>query len=171
MKLFILAVFALLTFIPIELEKRKFLNDKVEILIPKDFKHMSAEVLDIKYKGKNRPTLVLTNEDATVNIALNILPNPANEDAIESYKNAVKSSFEKAFPVAEWKSDGVKVINGRKVGYLKLITNAADQTVFNSLFITHCEGKLLIGTFNCTEELLPEWQEASEKIVQSLKVL
>lgn len=131
---------------------------------------MSAEMLDLKYKGQNRPTIVLTDDDATVNIALNLLPNPANEGLIESYKNSVKSSFQKSFPNAVWKSEGVKTINGRKVGFLKLITQALDQGIYNSLFITHCEGKLLVGTFNCTEKLMPAWEETSEQIIQSLKV-
>jgi len=127
-------------------------------------------MLDFKYKGKNRPTLVLTDDAAAVNLGFNLLPNQASEDLIETYKNSVKASFQRSFPNAIWKSDGVRIINGRKVGYLKLLTEAIDQSVYNYIFITHCQGKLLVGTFNCTERRLAEWEESSEKIVESLKV-
>jgi hypothetical protein len=156
--------------LPVELEKRRVLDEKIEILIPKEFKIMDSEMLDLKYKGQNKPTLVFTDEDGAVNIAFSHLPNTASDDIVEAYKNSIKNSFKKSFPNATWKGDGVKEINGRKVGYIKLVTDAIDQKVFNSLFITHCEGKLLIGTFNCTEKLLPKWEKVSEEIIESLVI-
>lgn len=55
---------------------------------------MSEEMPDIRYPGtQNRPTFVLTNEEANVNIAFNHLPNPVNETVIESYKDNLKSSY------------------------------------------------------------------------------
>lgn len=155
----------------IELETRSLLNDKIEILVPKEFKEMSKELLDVKYpRTQNRPSYVLTDEGATVNVAFTHLPNAADKTVIEAYKNSIKSSYEKAFPTAVWKGDGVATINDKQVGYLKLITQAADQKVYNYLFMTDVDGKLLIGTFNCTEKLMPEWEEVGEKIVKSLKV-
>lgn len=153
-----------------ELEKRTILDEKVEILIPKDFKLMTTEMLDLKYKGANRPKLVFTDENGTVNIAFSLLSNSAIPDQIESYKNSIKTSYQKSFPDATWVGDGIRMINGKKIGYIKLLTNAIDQKIYNSLFITDCDGKLLIGTFNCTEKLLPDWKETSELIIESLKV-
>ena len=154
----------------VDLEKRKLMNDKIEILVPKDFKEMSREMLDFKYRGNNKPTFVLTDDAAAVNLGFNLMPNLASEDLIETYKNYIKASFENAFPNATWKSDGVRTINGRKVGYLKLLTEGIDQRIYNYIFLTHCEGKLLFGTFNCTEKRLPAWELTAEKIVESLKV-
>lgn len=171
MKLFFLTLFSLGLLTAIELENRSLLNDKIQILVPKDFMQMSQKLLDLKYpKTQNRPTFVLTNEDATVNIAFNHLPNPANQNVIESYKDNIKSSFQKSFPGAVWKGDGVMTINGKKVGYLKVITEAKDQRVYNYLFLTDMDGKLLLGTFNCIEKLLPEWEDVAEEIVKSLKI-
>ena len=41
--------------VQVELEKRKLLDDKIEIFVPKDFKPMSEEMLNFKYKGKGKP--------------------------------------------------------------------------------------------------------------------
>ena len=156
--------------VQVELEKRKLLDDKIEIFVPKDFKPMSEEMLNFKYKGKGKPTFVLTDDAAAVNLAFNHLPNKANDELIETYKNSIKASFQNAFPDAEWKADGVRMINGRKVGYFKLTTSAVDTKVYNHIFITHCQGRLLLGTFNCTVKRIPTWEETSETIVESLKV-
>ena len=170
MKFLCLAFFSFAFTQVTELGKLSLLNDKIELLVPKEFRQMTQQMLDIKYPHtQNRPTFVLTNGDATINIAFNHLPNPADESVIESYKDNIKSSYQKSFPSAGWKGDGVMTVNGKKAGYLKLITDAKDQKVYNYIFLTDIDGKLLIGTFNCIEKLLPEWEAVSEQIVKSLK--
>ena len=164
------SLFELSIFLPIELEKRSILNNKIEILIPKEFKEMSREMLDLKYKGKNKPTLVFTDEDGTVNIAFSHFSEKADEKMMEGYKNAFKASFKNSFPNADWKGEGVRLINGRKIGYLRLVTDAIDQKVYNSLFFTHFQGRLLVATFNCTEKLYPKWEKISEEIIESFVV-
>ena len=89
---------------------------------------------------------------------------------IEAYKDAFKASYKNKFPSATWISEGVTRINGRKVGFIQLITDALDQKIFNYLFFTDSNGKLLLGTFNCVEKDMKVWQPLSEQIVSSLKV-
>ena len=62
----------------VDLEKRKLMNDKIEILVPRDFKEMSQEILDFKYRGNNKPTFVLTDDAAAVNLGFNLVPNLAS---------------------------------------------------------------------------------------------
>ena len=169
----LLAVFCLFINlqVEIELEKRSLLSNKIEMLVPKDFKEMSKEMIAFKYQGNNKPTFVLTNKEATVNIAMNILEgSPADSSVIENYETAVKNSFKNSFPDARWIDDGITTVNGKKTGYLKLITKALDQPIYNCLFITDIDGKLFICTFNCIEKVLPEWKYAADKMAGSFVV-
>jgi hypothetical protein len=156
----------------IELEKKILLENKIEILIPKEFKVMPKEMRKLKYPGANAPELVLSDEDGTVNIAFSIVANTrANQSTISGYVDAISNSMNKAHPEAAWKGKGIEVINGRKVGYLKLITDAVDQKIYNYLFLTDLDGKLMIGTFNCVQKYLPEWEPVADEMVKSFKVL
>jgi hypothetical protein len=170
MKLILLFLVSLAAGFQQELKPRTILDGKVTILVPTDFKEMGPEMLNFKYKGKNVPTFVLTDSNAAVNLAFNHLPNKAEESSIELYKNSVKSSLEKSFPDATWMADGVRKMNGKTVGFMKLMTNAIDTRVYNYFILTDCEGRLLIATFNCTEKRLPQWEQTAEKIMESFKV-
>lgn len=154
----------------IDLEKRILVDNRIEILVPKDFKEMSKELISIKYPGNNRPKLILTDEAGTTNIAFNLLENRADSTLIETYKDLFTAAYKNKFPSATWISDGVTRINGRKVGFIQLITDGLDQEIFNYLFFTDSNGKLLLGTFNCLEKDMETWQPLSERIVSSLKV-
>ncbi len=165
------AIFLILSLSGIELEKRILLDNKIEILLPKDFNVMPEEMRKLKYPSTNAPKLVLSDENGTVNIAFSITNSKANQEVITAYLEVLDKTMSSAHPDAEWKGKGIEVINGKKVGYLKLNTKAIDQPIYNYLFFTDLDGKLLIGTFNCITKLAAEWMPVADEIVKSLKVL
>ncbi len=89
---------------------------------------------------------------------------------MEAFKQSMIGSFKTSIPSAKWVSSGVKVINGRKVGYLELVTPAIDQEIYNLMFFTDVNGKLFLATFNCLEKERSTWQHTAHQILNSLKV-
>jgi hypothetical protein len=158
------------TFTKIELGLKSLLNDKVELKIPLDFEIMSDEMIQTKYPSANRPTLVYTNKSGGINVALNLTQHQANQNIISSYKDTFVQSFKNAYPSAVWKDSGVKEINGRKVGYIELVTPAIDTEIYNLVFFTDLEGKLLLCTFNCTKKDTRDWIPIANEIMNSLKI-
>ena len=152
-----------------ELEIKSLLNNKIELKIPKDFAIMSEELLKLKYPSERRPTLVFSNDSGGINIALNLTSNPANQESILPYKDNFVQTFKSLHPKAIWKDHGVSLINGRKVGYLELITPAIDTDIYNLMFFTDLEGKLLLCSFNCTIKDIEEWKPIAKEIMNSLK--
>jgi hypothetical protein len=154
----------------IELEKRKILNDKVEILLPKEFEIMSEDMMKIKYPSERRPTLVYTNKTGGINVAFNHTASKASQPQIEAYKDNLVSTFKNVYPSAEWKGSGVKEINGRKVGYMELVTPAIDTKIYNLIFFTDLDGRLLLCTFNCVDKEQKNWTESAKQIMNSLTI-
>lgn len=154
----------------IDLEIKSLLNNKVELKIPKDFDTMSEELMKLKYPSERRPTLVYSNESGGINVALNLTQHQASQQMIPVYKDNFVQTFKKLYPSAEWKDSGVKTINGKKVGYLELVTPAIDTEVYNLVFFTDLDGQLLLCTFNCTKKSIEEWTPTAKEIMNSLKI-
>jgi hypothetical protein len=154
----------------IELETKTLLNGKINLKIPKNFDIMSEEMLKLKYPSERRPTLVYTNESGEINVALNLTQNKANQNIIAAYKDNFVQSFKNSYPTATWKDKNIKEINGRKVGYLELITPAIDTEIYNLMFFTDLDGKLLLCSFNCTKKNIAEWSVVAKEIMNSLKL-
>ena len=165
-------VFGLLsaTIVQRELEIKSILNDRVEIKLPKEFQIMSEEMVSLKYPSERRPTLIYTNESGGINVAFNLTENKANQDIIDPYKDNFVKTFKNMYPSADWKDNGVKIINGKKVGFLELVTPAIDTEIYNLMFFTDLEGKLLLCTFNCTKKDIKEWETTAKEIMSSLKI-
>lgn len=136
----------------IELRKRNVLGGKVEILIPKEFEIMSEDMMKLKYPSDRRPTLVYTDKTGGINVAFNHTTSKATQQQIDAYKDNLVSMFKNIYPSAEWKGTGTKEINGRKVGYMELLTPAIDTKIYNLIFFTNLDDRLLLCTFNCVEK-------------------
>jgi hypothetical protein len=170
--LLILFLLPFFSYAQIKLEKRRFLNDKVELLVPDYFKPMTAYAITQKYPNSGQiPNLVLTDEQNEVNIIMALTPQPIASSQIGQYKDFMISSLKKTHADAKWLDNGVKTINGKNIGYFKMITNAADKKLFVYYFFTDMDGKVLLFTFNCTETLLPRWKETADAIMASLKII
>ncbi|MBW5470956.1 hypothetical protein GPJ61_24380 [Brevibacillus formosus] len=154
-----------------KLEAKKVLNDKVEILIPKGFTVMSEEMAKTKYPMENRPSLIYTDEKGSINIAFSHTETPIQEDSlIKDLKDPMKQAFSNMYKDATWYRDEVIQINGKNVGVFELLTPAADTKIYNLIFFTELDGKMLMTTFNCTEAQMEEWKPLAQEILMSYKV-
>lgn len=153
-----------------ELELISLFDNKLEIKVPVDFEIMSDELLKLKYPLNRRPTLVYTNESAAVNVAFNLTANPANQELLHTYKSTFITTFSSFYPDAEWIDNGIKTVNNQDVVYLELITQAVDNDIYNLIFFTNLDGKLLLCTFNCSKEKVTNWKDTAHIIMNSLAI-
>jgi len=167
---FFIASFLGTFFFQVELEKRSLLDDKIEILVPKGWKPMSEDLIKIKYPGARPPKYVLSDVTGGISLAFNHTDTRATQEQIEAFKGVLKSTLTNAYPEAEWIEDSVKEINGKKVGFCKVITNALSRRIYNQMFFTDLDGKLLICSFNAVENKMKDWKSAADEIMNSLTV-
>tara|TARA_R110002050_G_scaffold39891_2_gene97863 strand:+ start:1299 stop:1835 length:537 start_codon:yes stop_codon:yes gene_type:complete len=154
----------------IDLEKKSLLSNKVELKVPRSFDIMSEELMQFKYPSERRPSLVYSNASGGINVTLNLTESQASQALIPAYKDNFIATFKKLHPSAEWKDSGLVTINEKKVGFMELVTPAIDTDIYNLMFFTDLEGKLLLCTFNCTKKDMEEWTAVAKEIMYSLKI-
>ena len=153
-----------------KLDTVSILDGKVKILAPKELSSMNDEMWNAKYPKQPRPTMVLSDEDGEVNLIADMTQQPATENQIAAFKDYQLQQLKTKRQDLNFLGDGVKTINGKKVGYFKFLSQALDQKVFNHYFFTIVDGKILLFTFNCIEKLKSKWESTADKIMASLLV-
>lgn len=152
-----------------ELKEKKVLNDKISLLLPLDFKLMDNETLIIKYPNTgNRPTEVYTNDKGSINIAFNHTTNALRKEELSQVKTVIRQQLLNTKGVTIINSSSVK-INNIDFVIIEFMSKAIDTEIYNKMFITSLENRLLLGTFNCTSKDLNTWKPISNKIISSIK--
>ncbi|QNH61278.1 hypothetical protein [Hymenobacter sediminicola] len=152
------------------MEKRELLDGRITLLVPAGFKPMNKDMLALKYPGNKPPQEVLTDERGATNVAFNWTPVQATQTDLSAIEGAFYASRLRQDDIV-WYSHGVKTINGRQVGYLEMLTPAPDTEVYNLLFFTDLEGRLLLVTFNCVKKDMEAWKANAHLILNSLQVI
>jgi hypothetical protein len=152
-----------------QLEGRKVLAQKVEILIPSDFKQMDMNTILVKYPGEgNRPTEVYTNNNNSVNLVF-------THTSIKSTTSDIRKYADELVNVLKQKGVNVidqeqKKINNRDFFIVAFYSKALNGAIYNKMFFTVLEGTLLIGSFNCTSLMEAIYKSQADKIIKSIKI-
>jgi hypothetical protein len=152
----------------IALKPTKLLNGDFEVLLPADFTLMDEEMLRVKYPNENRPTLVYTNPAGSVNIAVNHTANRASPAQIRQLHAQLDTSIRQAQPQAQWMFSGVWNHAGREWAQLEFNTQAVDTKIHNMMLATSADNRVLMLTFNTTDELSAEWLPVGREIINSV---
>lgn len=134
--------------------------------IPTNFKIMTDEMLKAKYPTKNPPSLVYTNKKGTINIALVMNDVAMKNTEIEEYTKQTESTYKEY--TKELKVNFFER-NNHKIGELEFISQASDTEIYNHIIIFSVDDKLRLINFNCTKELLKEYKDVSNFIINSIK--
>jgi hypothetical protein len=149
------------------LNDRAVLSGKSNMLIPHSFTIMDEQTIVLKYPvATHRPTEVYTNKEGTINIALNHTVNKATPKDLPEVKKVMEGQFNKA-PFNFIKSE-LKEMNGSEFIVLEFVSPATDTKIYNLMAIASLEGRLVIITFNCTQDQRKEWEPIGKKIINSI---
>lgn len=137
---------------------------KFYVKIPKSFKQLTMEEINKKYTG-DIPKVVFSNDDLTINIAISMTDNKMLDSSIKTYHQHMKEVLEKSSEIIESK---YYQVDGHNIGKIRLMSKATDTSIYNNMICFSYQDKLVIITFNCTENLKDEWQKVGDFVIDSL---
>ena len=149
---------------------RKVLYGKVEMLMPSDFKRMDTAMLALKYPvSAGRPDEAYTNSNASVSIAFNHTAKKASAEEIEDNKGQLVELLKKRSGVRII-SQRSETINGKNFILIDFYSRSISGVIYNSMFITSLNGRILMGSFNCVSYLERDWKSKAHEIIYSLSL-
>ena len=151
------------------LAQQSVLGGALSLLLPSGFEPMSEQMLQTKYPGANRPTLVYTNSTGSINIAINHTQNAVQPSQLKQLHQALDSATRKQVPDGNWRFSGFQTYSGTEWVQLEFLSEAADTRIENMMAATSVDGRMLVVSFNVTEELAGEWLPVGREIIQSLQ--
>ncbi|HVV06552.1 MAG TPA: DcrB-related protein [Puia sp.] len=168
--LLVLLLLPLLGFSQGRLKSITLFEGKVELMVPKKMAEMSDEMWALKYRSRDRPAMVLTDDDGEVNLLASQTAQSAGESQMAAFVDFQMDQLKKQRSDLFILDHGVRTVNGKNVGFFKFHSTAADQKVFNYYFFIIVDGKIVLFTFNCIDRLRGQWEDTADQIVGSLKV-
>ncbi|WP_042208029.1 hypothetical protein [Paenibacillus durus] len=148
--------------------EQEWFDGRVRMTMPKTFRLMTQREAALKYPSERRPPLIYTNDDLSVNLALNHTGNVLDEADVEEFKDALAQITRSTQPIREWIGDGIRQTEEKTFGYLEFMTPALNTNIYNLLIFISLDKRALICTFNCTEWERKAWRPVALGMLDSL---
>ncbi|UKK99891.1 hypothetical protein [Brevibacillus brevis] len=157
----------------IPMEDKHVLDDLVQIRLPKTFSIMSPEVAALKYPSERRPSLIFTNETASINLAFTYTESKLTDSPaqLKAFMDVMKQVLRRTQPLARWQEEGIREIAGTSFGFFEFVAPALDTDIYNLISFVSLQGRALLCTFNCTEQELTDWKPVGWGIMDSLSLV
>lgn len=141
------------------------LDGQATIVLQEGYVRMPQEMLEIKYPAAQRPkeAWYVESENGKVSIAFSVTENTLSETQIPKFADMMKKQMKAFSP-----SVSEVTVNGKKMSRLEITTPAADGKIFNVMQLSSLNGKLLISTFNATEDLKDKYSQAGKDALSTL---
>lgn len=146
-----------------------FFEDQMSVMLPDDFAEMDLSVAKLKYPAENRPELILTSEDTTINFTFKYIDLPMKESQLAASGRQLKMAMQRLNPSnLFYESDAVNRQDGTSI-WFDYKSYALDDTMYNFIYVTDINGKLMQGAFNCSFSIYKQWKDVAIQVVKSIR--
>lgn len=148
-------------------ERNTFFQEKLGITLPVSFVDLPPDMAKVKYTSQQRPQIIRTSLDTTVNLGLSMMDIEIHEEQIKTLKNQAQEALKRLNPSFVFYENRVEARNV-PLGWFEFKSYGLDTDVYNLMFISQIEDKMLHGVFNCDYDDALEWREAARQMMYSI---
>ena len=138
------------------------------MVVPESIEELAPELARIKYPHENRPQIIISNEDATVNFAFNYIGRGAEslEKRLASYRSLIKRLHPSD---VFFSSEIYKLHNGLEIASFDYCSTAIDIDIYNINFFADLPDNELLGVFNCPIDSKANWELLVREMILTIK--
>lgn len=150
-------------------EEARLFDDKMRIMLPKAFKDMPMEQAKLKYPMEQRPQVIKTNERTDINFTFSLLEQPIENRQVKLMRDSIRRALRRARPDMKFMEDGLEEPEGHAIGWFEFISNTLDGKMYNMMYFTPIDGKLMQGIFNCSVKEAQNWKAVILQVMHTIK--
>ncbi len=150
----------------VHFSENRIFDGRMSVMLPESFVDMPEKYAKQKYPSEQRPRVIKTSLDTTVNFTFSLLDSAFKKAFIPEVLNQFKNILQKANPAFIFYEQGVDV--ERELGWFDFKSYGIDEQIYNIMYVTPVDGKLMHGIFNCQYRDIPEWKEAAKQVIFSV---
>lgn len=136
--------------------------DTVDIYIPDEFIDMPEEIQLMKYPSANKPQVILTSLDVSVNFAFNLIEDRIEEEQLKDLSAEMAKMIQKVNPAAMiYEEKSGRLSNGHLIYMFDYKSFGIDEQIYNMVCFTTINCGTLHSVFNCLDRDAEDWKEVA----------
>lgn len=150
-------------------KESQLFDGKLTIMLPSGFTDMPIDVAKIKYPSEQRPQIIKTNTEGSVNLCFNLFKIKLDSNQVEETINGFFSMLQKVQSGNDYFQCKTEECQDNTIGWFDFKSATIDDQLYNMLFTLPIDGRVCTGVFNCGFRSSDDWKTIFKQILFSIK--
>lgn len=148
--------------------QQQLFDGKLNITLPSGFEPITEHIAEKKYLYAQKPEVTFTGASGRVDLSLNLLKTAVRSEQLPTYLQKVKYMLRRTNPsILFFEIEQIKAVNSVALA-MDFKSFSVGGPVYNLMFVTLLDGRLLLGSFNCPFDLWEEWRPVMLAIIETI---
>lgn len=157
--------------IPVSFAERSLLDDSIAIWMPEDFRELTQEEINAVYLLGNKPDVVYGNAYLNLSLGFHYTDNEVPNEYMGDFVKIARMILEKSGPKVTVYSEKVKKTGHHTVSSLELVSHTITDSIYNVMFYSSLNGKVLIGFLNFNYRYLDRYKKIAREMLESFRFI
>lgn len=153
----------------VEFKKEWLFDHKMQIMLPASFSDMPMELAKLKYPMEQRPQVIKTNEKSDINFTFSLIDQPLTNEQVKQIRDSLKKIMKRVRPDMRFMEEGLEETGERTIGWFEVTYSGLDTKLYNIMYFTPIEGKMMHGIFNCSIREAENWKQVVFEVMHTIK--
>ena len=150
-------------------ERIKLYDNRFSVMLPKTYRDMPKAMAKMKYPMENRPAVIKTNDDTTVNFAFGYYKKDFSEAQIESAAKGLKAGLGRMSPGARFfETQLLQTESGVRFSCFDFLTTGIDMELYQLFGFVPVHKQFLHFIFNAPSKMMRTWQPVAMQVLKSI---
>lgn len=154
----------------IQFRETMLFNNEIGMVLPAAFQDMEPEEARKKYFSEQRPNIIKTNEDGSVNFSFTMVEKRVLAEQLEAVIHDFHHVLKRFQPMSVCLEMGSELYDPIPYAWMEFISSALDENIYNMLTIYPMEDRLLMAMFNCPFQKRMDWINCLSQLRKSIVI-
>ena len=151
-------------------ERMNLYEDRFSVMLPNNYVDLPTSLAKIKYPMENRPAVIKTNDETSVNFAFAYYKQDFVEAQVESAASGLKSGLARMHSGARFfETQLLQTEEGVRLSCFDFLTTGLDTELYQLFGFIPVHGKFLHIIFNAPSKMMRTWQPVAMQVLKSVR--
>lgn len=148
--------------------RTELFQGKLDVNLPETFTDLPLEYAKMKYPSEQRPSVIKSNKEGSVNFTFELLSASVPTDKIGQLRNQMKNVIKRFQPANVFFEQGEMQINAIDTAWFDYKSHGIDQKLYNLMYFMSLKDQVLHGVFNCPMDVGKDWRPVVFEVMKSI---
>lgn len=154
----------------IQFEETMLFDNEIGMMLPAAFQDMEPDEARKKYFSEQRPQIIKTNEDGSVNFSFSLVERKIGIEQLEAVIQDFHRVLKRFQPMSVCLEMDSELFDPVPCAWMEFISSALNENLYNMLTIYPIGEKLLMAMFNCPFQKCMDWAYCLSQIRKGIVI-